>query len=73
MSKAAEEKNDPKAKYALIYAKDLRIPAGDPDNNEMETFSSFVKFLWFMARNKHARAAARAGRTQFVTIDRKKK
>lgn len=73
MPPASDKTHDTDAKYVLIYAKDLKIPRGDPANSEMVTFRSLAGYLWFLARNKQARAAARAGRTQFVTIDRKKK
>lgn len=71
--KAAEDAK--KAKYALIYAKDVSIPRGaDPQNTEMVHFRWIGGLVWYVLRNSTAlAAAAKADRFQFIKIDRRKK
>ncbi|HBO99564.1 MAG: hypothetical protein UU48_C0006G0052 [Candidatus Uhrbacteria bacterium GW2011_GWF2_41_16] len=64
-----KEKWDPKARWMLIYAKDLKIPTGtDPKNVEMKNSRSYFEMMWFVAWNKTAREAVLAGRARIFEI-----
>lgn len=57
------------AKWALMYAKDLSIPpGGSTGNTEMVEFRSFFGLMWFVIRDKIARAAVTAGRVRVIKI-----
>ena len=56
-----------KPKYMLMYAKDVAVPP-QAGNTAIEQFPSRLGFLWFLARNKAARAAIRADRFRFIVI-----
>lgn len=74
---AAEQKETEavkKAKYALIYAKDVSIPRGaDPENTVMVHFHWIGALAWYVMRNPTARAAIKAERFQLIKIGRGKK
>lgn len=57
-------------KYVLRYAKDCDAPRS-PDNTETVEFRTYLGFLWYFLGSKAARAAVRADRFQFFTIEDK--
>ncbi len=59
--------HDPKAKFALHYATDITKPPGAAPSTMVQFRSRFAFFI-YLARNKSARDAVRAGRFQFFTI-----
>jgi len=66
----ADDAYDTKAKYMLMYARDVTQPPNHA-NTEMKLFRSWPAFLWFLARSRAARAAIHRDRFQFATIKEK--
>jgi hypothetical protein len=57
------------AKYALMYAKNLSVPPGDPQcDTGMEEFRTFIGLLWFVIHDKAAWKALGAGRAIYIKI-----
>jgi tryptophan-rich sensory protein len=52
-------------KYMLMYASDLTKPLSKP---EMAPFRSRLGLVWFVIRNKQARAAVLANRFQVLVV-----
>jgi hypothetical protein len=64
-----DEQLDPKAKYILHYATDLKTPKGSGPS-KMVSFRSLFRYVIFLMRNKTARDAIRADRSQLLIIDK---
>lgn len=61
-----------KFKYMFMYAKDVQVlPC--PDNTATEQFRTKLGLFWFIARNKAAQNAVRAGRFQIIKVVKDKR
>ena len=62
-----DDKIDPKTKYVLHYATDLKTPRGSGPS-KMVPFRSWFRYVLYLLRNKDARDALRADRFRLLAI-----